>query len=81
MDTTTTTGTPGADPAQSPRKTAAATKNTAKPAPAVTLKVRVLRNGLAIAGGRAARGAVLHCTREAAEYHEARGEAAILGTA
>jgi hypothetical protein len=77
-----TTATPGADPAQTPRKIAAAkTPSAPPPAAPVTVQVRALKSGLTIAGCRVAKGAVLYCTQQAAEFHEQRGEAAILGTA
>jgi hypothetical protein len=49
-------------------------------APPLILRVRVLKNGLEIAGGIAAAGAVLNCAEAAAKFHEDRGEAEIVGT-
>ena len=48
--------------------------------PAVTVRVKVLKNGLSIAGCTAAKNATVNCTAEAAKFHEDRGEVAILGT-
>lgn len=51
-----------------------------QPAPAVIVAVRVLRNGLLIAGGVAAKGATVRVTEESATFHEKRGEVTVLGT-
>ena len=48
--------------------------------PAVIVRVKVLKNGLTIAGGIAAKGTVVSVTEAAAKFHEDRGEASIVGT-
>lgn len=50
------------------------------PPPAVIVRVRVIKNGLSIAGCVAAKNAQLNCTEAAAKFHEERGEVQILGT-
>lgn len=77
-----TPATPGAAPAQTPRKSAVAkTTSETPPAAPVTVQVRATKTGLTISGCRVAKGAVLYCTQQAAEFHEGRGEVTILGTA
>ena len=58
---------------------AAASETTTAPA-AVIVRVRVIKNGLSIAGCTAAKNATVNCTAEAAKFHEERGEVTILGT-
>ena len=67
-----------------PEKPKAAAKPVAKPAAAaedITVKVRVLVNKLHVAGGVAAKGAVLKLKQNTASYHESRNEVQVLGTA
>lgn len=51
------------------------------PAPPVRVRCKVLANGLHIAEGIAARGAILTVDAATAEFHEGRKELEILGTA
>lgn len=77
--------TTGADSARPPRKTPAKAPQgpaeTTPASPAVTVVVKAVRNGITIAGARVAKGHPVNVTQAVAEFHEARGEVVIVGTA
>ena len=47
----------------------------------VVVRVRVLKGGITIGGSTAARGAVVKCYADVADFHEKRGEVRVEGTA
>lgn len=67
-------------PTDTPSATDAA-ESTTPPAAPLIVRVRVIKPGLAIAGCRAGKNAMVNCTEEAAKWHADRGEVEILGTA